>query len=154
MGEYVRNITCTALILSALGSISGTADGVRKVVFGLVLGFLVIAPIRNLEAGALVPLPEILYQQGEAVRDAATDQKNEALRQVIKENVESYILVEASSLGTDVQVEQIELDRDTMVPVSVSISGDLSAFDQQQLSSYLSKELGIGKEGQIWIGQP
>lgn len=151
MGDYVRNITCTALILGALGSLCGTGEGVRKVVFGLLLGFVVISPLRDLEFGEWMELPGTLYREGEAVRDEAVKQTNADIRAVIKEEVASYILVEAGSLGAEIQVEEIGLDPDTMVPVSVLLSGELSAYDRTLLSSYLSEELGIGKEGQRWM---
>jgi len=154
MGDYVRNITCTALILGALGSVCGTGGGVRKMVFGLLLGFVVIAPLRTLELGDLVELPGAFYREGESVRDEAMDRTREDLRAVITGEVEAYILDEAASLGADIQVEGIELDPDTMIPVSVSISGQISAYDQNQLSGYINRELGVGKEGQRWIGQP
>ena len=154
MGDYVRNIACTALILGTLGSVCGTGRGVRKVVFGLLLAFVVIAPLRTLELGDFAELPAAFYRDGESVRDEAMEGTREDLRAVITGEVEAYILGEAASLGEDIQVEEIELDPDTMIPVSVSISGRITANGYNQLSEYIQRELGIGKEGQKWIGQP
>ena len=152
MGDYVLRICCCALICGALGAIGGAGAGVRKVVQGLFLAFMVISPLRQIELDGLFELPQTLYEQGQEISQAAAMDTREEIEAVIKEELVSYILVEADSLGAEIEVASITLDPDTLEPVEVALSGDISPYKRQMLSGYLYEELGIGKEQQIWNG--
>jgi len=153
VGEYVLRICCSALICGALGAISGSGTGVRKVVCGLFLAFVVISPLREIKLNGLIELPEDLYIDGEKLSETAVRKANDQIVSVIKEEVASYILVEAASLGVDIQVASIDLDQDTLEPVSITLSGDISPYKRQLLADYIFEKLGIGKEQQLWNGK-
>lgn len=141
------------MILGALGSLCGAGSGVRKLVFGMFLAFLVLDPVRGLDLEEFLAFPQLAYQEGTAIREAALQDAQAEKCSVIKEQVESYILVEADSLGAVVQIDAIELDPGSMVPVAVALSGNVSAYDKQMLSGYIEDCLGIGREKQRWNGE-
>ena len=143
MGDYVLRICCCALICGALGAISGSGGGVRKVVYGLFLAFMV---------DGLFELPQTLYAQGQEISEAASMDAQEEMAAVIKQTLASYILVEADSLGAEIEVASITLDPDSLEPVEVTLSGNISPYKRQMLAGYLYEELGIGKERQTWNG--
>ena len=55
------------------------------------------------------------------------------------------------AVGYDIQ--SVELDEQTMEPVAITLSGDISPYKRQLLTRELEEKLGIGKERQIWNGK-
>lgn len=153
MGTYVLRISCCALICGALGAISSDGGGVRKTVYGLFFMFMVISPLREIEWEEYLELPRSLLEEGERISEAAATNANEEIAAVITEELASYILVEAGSLGAEIQVVSIDLNPETLEPVGITLTGDISPYDRQLISACLSEELGIGKEQQIWNGE-
>lgn len=152
MSEYVQGICCSALICGALGTIGGSGGGVRKMVNGLFLIFVVIAPIRQFQVDQVLELPEQFYRKGESLAREGAASAQDEVKAVICGELEAYILVEAENLGAEVEVVQITLDEETYSPVEVALSGDVGPYQKQMLGLYLTEELGIGKERQLWNG--
>lgn len=153
MSQYVIRIACCALICGALASISQDGSGVGRIVYSLFLAFMVISPLKELKLDEMIELPQVLYREGEIIRDKANEKTDEEIQRVIKEELESYILVEADLMGVELCVEKIELDENTMLPVKVFLSGSADGDKRQILAAFLTQELGIGEEGQIWNGE-
>ena len=97
-------------------------------------------------------LPQTLYGQGQELAQEGVTSAREEFKAVICEQLEAYILVEAENLGAQIEVVSIALDEDTHVPVEIRLTGDPGPYQKQMLTAYLSGELGIGKERQIWNG--
>lgn len=153
MSQYVIRIVCCALICGALASISQGSSGVGRMVYSLFLAFMVISPLKELELDEMMELPQVLYREGERIRDEANQNTGNEIQKVIKEELESYILVKADAMGVELCVDKIELDEKTMLPVKVCLSGSADADERQLLAAFLTQELGVGEEGQIWNGE-
>lgn len=153
VASYILRICCCALIAAVVLSISPSGPGsrIRRLVCGLFLAFVVISPLRKMDLGEMLQLPEDLYQEGEDIAAAAQEDISNEISSIITERVETYILDEAGSLGIEVQVKDIQLDPDTLEPIQVEIWGDISPYNRSLLSDYLENTLGIGKEGQLWM---
>ena len=76
----------------------------------------------------------------------------DAYRQGIIIRTESYILEKAKALNCDLQVEVILSSDATPVPEQVRISGSISPYAKQAISTMLTEDLGIDREAQIWTG--
>ena len=57
---------------------------------------------------------------------------------------------EAASMNAQIEIGPITLDDETLQPLSVEIYGKLTPYRKKMLSDFISEQLGIGKEGQIW----
>ena len=69
----------------------------------------------------------------------------------IKEALEEYICNKASDLGGDISAS-VCLD-ESGNPESVQLTGSTDSKMRQELQIFITKELGIRKENQEWIGQ-
>lgn len=120
---------------------------------GLFLSFVILSPLKELEFDHFVELSLSLHEEGERISEAAVLDVSQEIAAVIIEKVESYILVEADAVGAVVRVESVELDEQTMEPVAITLSGDISPYKRKLLTRELEEKLGIGKERQIWNGK-
>ena len=145
----VFRIICAAFLCTLLGAIgsSGPAGRLRKLMAGIFLMLTVLQPVTRLELPEL-DLESIRAEARDAVREGqsvAALEKNAR----ITEALESYIWNKASGMGLDLQV-RVRVGEDGM-PNSVELTGDLSPEQQENLSECIARELGLGKEAQIWI---
>lgn len=152
LGAYILRLCCCSIIAGIVITIGGSGPGskTRKMICGLFITFAAISPLREIELGQLWELPDALYQDGLDISASAQEDVNEAISEVIIGKTRTYILDEADSLNAQIQVTQISLDPDTLVPVTVTLNGDVSPYQRTLLSDYMHKTLGIGKEGVIW----
>jgi len=95
-------------------------------------------------------LYEDLTVEAQGEIDHGVESANTAIRAVIKEQTETYILEKADSMGADLRA-QITLDSGNQpFPIAVKISGDVSPYVKKQLISIISNDIGIPEEMQTW----
>lgn len=148
IGSYVLTLVCGAVICSVLLSMEG-CTGLRKLVCGLFMVFLLIAPLKEIDFG---DLEQDFREYSDHAREAAAcgvSQAEGMILDIIKQECESYILDKAAELQCSAQA-QVEVDPESRLPVAVGMSGDVTPYQKQVLSDYISRELGIGKEAQHW----
>lgn len=152
LGTYILRLCCCSIIAGIVVTIGGSGPGsrIRKMICGLFIIFAAISPLREMEPDEFWDLPDALYQDGMDISTAAQKDVNEAVSEVIIEKTRTYILDEANSLNAGILVTQISLDPDTLVPVAVTLSGNVSPYQRALLSDYIDQTLGIGKEGVAW----
>lgn len=148
MTGYLWRVICAAVLCALVGSLGdgGTGRGVRRLTAGLFLALTVLSPLGN------VDLPDFDLSRLEADADAAvragTDQARAAENAIITEALEAYIWNKAVELGLELQV-RVTLDEAGM-PRTVELTGMASPLEREELGSSIARELGIGKEAQIW----
>jgi len=151
---HLKRIAAAGLICAAMTRLldgKGTAGNIGKMLTGLFLAFTVITPLVNLQFPATEAWIDDLRSDAQAVITAGQMHTNTALRQVIKQRTEAYILDKANSLAAQIAVE-VTLSDDTIpIPIAVRLSGNISPYAKQQLRTVLEQELGIAKEAQLWI---
>lgn len=135
-----------------MGILTAVSGGNRQVKWlcGLVLIFLVLSPVRQMDLDFVWELSDEIGQEARSITDSAQEEALHQIREGIIERTRTYILDEAESLGADIQVLSLSLEEDGFVPVRVELQGDISPYDRMRLSDLLEEDLGIGKEGQIW----
>ena len=112
---------------------------------------LVIAPIRKLDVDFLWDLTHEIYLDAENITAQAEADTLQQIQTGIIQRTRTYILDEAKSLGADIQVVALKLEEDGFYPVQVELKGDISSYHRNVLSDLLQEDLGIAKEGQIWM---
>lgn len=150
--QYIFSVTAAAVICAVITHIStgaGKSSAIIKLLCGLFLTFAVIRPIADIQFEELSDYTLSISDDAQEAIHAGEDFASGALSAVIKQETEAYILDKASSLGADVGVD-IVLDNDA-IPKEVYLTGDISPYAKQKLQQFLSQELGIAKEYQIWI---
>lgn len=116
---------------------------------GLFLTVLALSPVKMWDFSGL-------HQQlgvfSHTAQDIAADGKNQAVQaetSIITAQCEAYILDEAAELGVSVGVT-VSLDPQTRYPCAVTVTGDVTPYEKQILSGYITQTLGIEKEAQDW----
>ena len=152
--EYLLSVTAGAILCGILGSLvgeKGAFSGLYKLISGLVLCFLMISPLVNIELSDFSQFANELISQGDQAVREGEESRDEMLRQIITDEARSYIMDKARSYGAEIQVEIFLSEEDPPVPESCSISGALSPFVRGQLERVLVEDLGIPKEKHQWL---
>lgn len=147
----VFTLICGALVCGGVTAIcaDGPGAGMRRMLCGLFLTFLVLSPLRQWDFSNLRQEIDVF---SEAAEDAAMDGKKQAVRAemtIITGQCEAYILDKAAELGAEIAVT-LELDPETLVPCAAAITGKVTPYEKQMLSGYITQTLGIEKEAQDW----
>ncbi len=154
---YLLSVTAAAvlcgMVMSLLGK-KGTIAALGKFLAGLFLSLTVIAPVVNFSTGDWSSYWQTFSLDGQDAAQAGIMMAQSAQADIIKQNLEAYILDKAASMGADLTVAVTLRDGDVLTPTSVRLSGQVSPYIRQQLSAIITEELGIAKEAQEWINQP
>lgn len=155
LGQYILSVGIGALIAGILTSFTdskSTTGVLTRMVCGLFLAFTVIKPVSQLNFDQLAAFAQSYEEAGESSAAMGEALANDALRELIKQETEAYILDKAGSYQAQLDVEVTVGDGEMPVPESVRISGNISPYARSRLQQILADELGIPKERQIWIG--
>lgn len=152
--QYVLSIVAASIISGIVMGFmhGGTVKQLLKLVCGLFLAFMVIAPVRQLEPGDFFSKEEIEASIGKDIAHMGEEMAEQAMADIIKAETEAYILDKAMELDVSLEVQVTVSDEGLPVPVEARLHGKISPYVRQQLEGILSRELGIPKEQQIWTG--
>lgn len=155
MAEYLYTIICGAVLTGIVGSLipakSGTASLIRFV-SGLCLTVLIIQPAAGMDFNVFHEYIQFASQELETPAEEGQKIAKQATNEIIKQNIETYIMDKARELGADVIVEVVLHDDTLFEPVSVTMKGAISPYAKRKLEEIMISELGILKENQRWIG--
>ncbi|MBQ9979507.1 MAG: stage III sporulation protein AF [Oscillospiraceae bacterium] len=153
MAEFLRNWIITVTAAATLAAIAtalipeGNVKKASSLVLGLVLMLAVISPVKRLtgeDVGRLTEEFMVEMEESAAFNFAG----EEMMTEIIEQELRTYILDKADSLGADIRVQGFEfqtLEGGVSVPVKVYLSGQLTPA----LSAVIEQDLGIGKDSQI-----
>ena len=149
---YLLQLTCCGILCSILLSLlrEGSTKSILQLAAGVLLTVTAIAPFRTWEISDPLELPGLYLQEGYEVAASGEDYAMDARTQIIKEELEAYILNKANDMGCSIGV-QVHMTREGY-PDSVTIIGEVDAQAQKQLEKVLEEDLGISKEQQAWSG--
>ena len=152
--EYLLSVTAGAILCGILGSLlgeKGAFSGLYKLISGLVLCFLMISPLVNIELSDFTQFADELISQGDQAVREGEESRDEMLRQIITDEARAYIMDKARSYGAEIQVEITLSQDDPPVPENCTIRGQISPYVKQQLKKILITDLGIPEENHLWI---
>ena len=149
---YLMSVCGAAIICSIAGKFFGgkSSIGIIKIMCGLFMTITLLRPVHNLRINGISQIGyDIEYQASQAIRQGEQETEN-ALKNIIKEKTETYILQKAQLLQADITVE-VYVTADTVpTPEKVYLSGSIGPYARQQLQNTIAQDLGISKENQIW----
>lgn len=151
--EYVLSIVAAGMISGICISLvpkNTSAGMIIKMLGGIFLAVALIAPLIKVRFDDLTGLWDQISVEADSLVEEGSNSTQEALSLVIKENLESYILDKANSLGLEIQVSVIMDQEDQTMPQQIEIHGAVSPYQQKILSDYIADQLGITEEQQIW----
>ena len=148
--QWLVSLTAAAILLGAAESLvtQGSVRRVLRLAGGVVLMILLLRPLSGI-AGNLPQLSiDGFRQETEQREEELKKQQEEAVGGLIESELGSYIWDKEQSHGLDypVSVSTRPGAGGGSVPDRVSIDGPF----HQELSDWLTTELGLGPECQIW----
>lgn len=151
--EYLIGVIAVAFlcgIVSALTDSKSSVGHALRLLSGLLMLLAVVHPWANLSFDGLQKWPDSLVADGTEHTLSGQLMADEAYRASIMQQTRAYILEEAGMLGCTLSVE-VELSDDNIpVPKRIRISGDVSPYAKQSLTTLLTQKLGIDREDLLW----
>lgn len=151
--EYLLSITAAAIICVLVRRITtgmGSASRIIKVITGLFMSVTLISPLIQLDIDIVEEYFSNISYDADHIAAAGYEAANEEMNSIIINRLESYILDEAMRLGTDLEVEVKLSDSHPPQPERITIQGSISPYDKRRLMEYITKNLGVPQENQIW----
>ena len=152
MSTYIYRIIAAAIICSIVHALfRGDPDhGKRvKMICGLFLMIVIISPLRELNG---IQIEGAIYKEdGAGYAAEGSMQANVALREIIIQRCETYIVEKATSMGADINVEVSVSDDTYPTPCAITICGAVAPYTKTKLQEVIMDDLGIAKEQQTWI---
>ena len=152
-GQYVVSLTSVALISGILLSLvrEGPTHTFLRLLTGILMIITALPPLTDVTVPDLMQFASDYIQEGNEATEQGTLMAKEECIFRIKEALEEYICNKASDLGGDISAS-VCLD-ESGNPESVQLTGSTDSKMRQELQIFITKELGIRKENQEWIGQ-
>lgn len=151
--EYLIGVVAAALLCGAATTLVGsknTMGVVVKLMAGLLMLLAVIRPWVQVSLNGISGWNSDLTAEGMGIVSSGEKMAEEAYRASIKQQLEAYILDEAKALDCALTVEVILSDEQIPVPIRATLSGDISPYARQTITTLLTEKLGIQREDQIW----
>lgn len=152
--EYAVSVVSAAFITGIVLSLfqNSKAEPLVKLVCGVFMAVTVLLPITRFDFSQISQWDRLSSQDAQEAVSLGENISADAMRRIIKEETEAYILDKAADLRAPVSVKVVVSTDTIPVPVSVSISGNISPYVRGRLSSIIEEDLGIAKEDQLWTG--
>lgn len=147
--QWLLGTAACALLVSAAAQIcpEGTLRKLVRFTGALLLLLTMLRPLAGLTLPGLAWNAERYRKAVAETERALASERENALRRGIAAQWEAYIEDKAKGMGADVKAEA-ELGEDG-APARVTLRGTYSAA----VEAFLSSELGIAKEKQVWSGE-
>lgn len=155
MGEYLLRIVAAGIICCIVRLLIGKDGAIGKAVkllSGIFMTLIVIAPMLDINIDAVVDDFGQLKMDGMYAAQAGDDSSMNAIKEIIIDKTQAYILDKAKTLGAEITVNLELTDEMLPIPCGVTITGNVSPYAKKILSEYMQTEFGICKEAQFWIG--
>lgn len=150
---YLLSITAAVIVCAIAKHLIGeknTSGKLVKVICGVFIAVTIIAPIVDFRIDKYIENVEQYLSDGTACADMGTQMAETEMADIIKQQMEAYILDEADRLSVKLTAD-IRLSEDgSMLPEEVVINGAVSPYNQKVLSEYIEERLGISRENQTW----
>lgn len=150
--SWLTAVVVTSVLVTVAQSLipEGTLRRIASITSGLILLLVLLQPVTKLEIGSL-HLDYGKYEEQIAEQQSALqNQRDESLKKLIAQRTEAYILDKAKSLGISCTVTVTTQPDESGTPRPYRV--ELSCAPSGQLARYLSEEIGIPEERQVWNG--
>ena len=155
--EVAVNVGLYALLALSLNVILGQAGifhmghAAFYAVGAYTSALLALTPLAQLDYDALSEAISRLELEKEEAGTGIEIRNQELVARIISGRVQAYILDKAASLGLTVTVElEMETRAATPYPKAVTIHGEATPAQKQQLQQYLEQTFAIPVQRQVW----
>lgn len=151
--EYLIAVTATALICGVATRLvsKGTAANVVKLMAGILMALAIVSPLLKLRLDELSGVLDDIQLSADEIVAEGENSARQDMEELILEQLQSYILDKAESMGVELTVE-IELESQGLpIPCAVTLRGSVGPYAKSVLSDYIEENLGIKAEEQLWI---
>lgn len=148
--EWLLSVTAAAILCAlAQGLIPpGPVRRVGRLTAGLVMAAALLAPLASLRGVELEQWLESWQPQQEV--QGLEEQRDETMKSIIEEECSAYIVDKAAQLGAECQVTVVcsSEGEGVFLPWQITVTGDLSPGQQEQLTRQIQEDLGVPPERQ------
>ena len=151
--QYLLSIISAALVVCITTKMIPTTSKHRsliQMIGGIFIVLTIVAPLSKLRVDNYLSFYSDISSEAQNQVDYGVDSANSAIRQVIKEQTESYILEKAAALGANLQAEVTLDSGEQPYPISVLISGNISPYAKKRRCEAIRDDIGIPEEMQKW----
>ena len=148
--EYILTVTAGAILCSLVQNMLGKgffSASMLRILCGVFMACLLIRPLVRIDFSSILFSIDSYTSDANAAVSVGEAAAKESMQAVIKSKTEEYILDKAAALNAELDV-QVTLN--DMVPAKVALSGAVSPYTRSVLGSWITQQLGIPKEAQIW----
>ena len=150
---WILSVTVSAIVIAVAEALMppGAVKKVGKLTGGLILVLGILQPLVTMDYEDLYDMVTAL-PAGAIAQEEAQANQYEAMKGIIEEELEAYIVDKGEALGADctAQVTCTPGEGEVPVPTPATVTGDLTPAQQEAMSRYLEQELGIPPQGQIF----
>lgn len=142
---------CGALLCAVVMHMGGEGpgQGIRKMLCGAFLTAVLLANLVKLDLSSAYREMEGFTRSADAAVADGQEQAEQMKFSIISGQCEAYILDKAAELGAEISVS-VTLEPRTGLPSAAVITGTLTPWERQMLSSEITQALGIEKEALDW----
>lgn len=154
IGSYLVSICAAAILCSILKQITTKLNMSGKwiqMLAGLLMAIVIISPLKQITFAFVQDFSSDYLEEGRYYAQRGEQIAAEQTAQFITEHVRTYILEKASSMNAKIEVEVLLSDSKLPTPCGVQIQGEIAPYTKQVLTAYISDELGVPEEKQVWI---
>lgn len=148
--EWLLSVTAAAILCAlAQGLIPpGPVRRVGRLTAGLVMAAALLAPLASLRG--VEPEQWLESWQSQEEMQDLEEQRDETMKTIIEEECSAYIVDKAAALGADCQAQVVcaPEGEGVFLPQQVTVTGDLSPGQREQLSAQIQEDLGVPPERQ------
>ncbi len=148
--EWLLSVTAAAILCAlAQGLIPpGPVRRVGRLTAGLVMAAALLAPLASLRG--VEPEQWLESWQPQQEIQGLEEQRDETMKTIIEDECSAYIVDKAAQLGMACQAEVIcaPAGEGVFLPQQVTVTGNLTPGQQEQLTQYIQEDLGVPPEQQ------
>ena len=151
--KYLLSLIAAAVIVSIVMAVVNKKQvngAIIKLLCGLFLTFTLLSPLVKVQILELQDFYTGIFANGDVIVAYGKKMAQQSTGEIIKADLEAYILDKASKLQLDVEVCLVLSDALYPVPETVTITGEISPYSKKVMQEFLSDEIGIPEEKQIW----
>lgn len=150
--EYLLSVCCAALLCSLLGILTGgksSASKIIKLLSGVFLATVILKPAISIQLTDWKHFEvDMLEKSYEAVAEGER-MALEALSENAALSAQSLVQQEAEKLGCTLD---ITVQWDGSSPKEITLAGPVSPYAKNVIGKWITDNMGIPMEAQIWIG--
>ncbi len=150
---YIMSIVAAAIICGVTRGLLNektTIGQAGRLLSGILMAITILSPLTTISFRNITDYFEGISVEADKYVDDGKTAAKDSIAGIIKSQVEAYILDKANRMGLEISVE-VELDAsNNAVPCGVTVTGKLSPYAKEVMSTYMEENLGIAKENQRW----